>query len=52
MADKIVDFYKYCKQCMYYDYDADEEPCTKCLESPVNQDSHKPVLFKEKEEEQ
>ncbi len=47
MAEKFVDFYKYCKKCKHKDKKEIEEPCDDCLEMPVNDDSHKPVLFEE-----
>lgn len=49
MADKIVNFDEYCFKCEYYKRDDNEPPCDICLEEPANEDSHKPVCFKEKE---
>ena len=45
--DKIVEFAEYCYKCRYSDYSEDSEPCCDCLEEPVNEDSHKPVYFKD-----
>ena len=46
--DKIVDF-TMCKSCKYEERDEHEEPCIDCLYEPVNQDTHKPVKWEEKE---
>lgn len=46
---KEVYFHEYCKQCKHYDKDENQSPCFECLEDPVNQFSHKPVRFEEKE---
>lgn len=46
--DKIVEFDKYCKTCIYSKYKEDEEPCCFCLVEPTNTYSHKPVKHKEK----
>ena len=45
--DKIVKFEKWCPKCLYRDVDGYDFPCTECLDSPGNQDSHRPVLYKE-----
>lgn len=47
--EKIVDFHEYCKRCEYWHKSESEDPCWKCLDTPTNTDSHKPVNFKEKE---
>jgi hypothetical protein len=51
IRDKIVDFEKYCKQCKFYNVNDKEgkEPCNSCLDEPVNENSKKPVNFKEKD---
>lgn len=46
--EKIVEFEKWCDKCVYWPLKEDEEPCWECLTNPVNEDSHKPVKFKEK----
>lgn len=46
---KIVDFDIYCVNCKYKRVSQHEEPCNTCLANPVNEDSHKPVLYEEKE---
>ena len=46
---KIVDFHKYCKKCKHRDKHESEDPCWDCLDQPVNEDSHKPIYFEEKE---
>lgn len=46
---KIVDFNKYCRKCKHRDKHESEDPCWDCLDQPVNEDSHKPIYFEEKE---
>lgn len=46
--DKEVFFYKYCHKCKYEDCSETDEPCSTCLNQPVNEFSHKPIKFKEK----
>ncbi len=48
---KEVDFAQYCSTCKYAEQAENEEPCDKCLEEPVNVYSHKPVEWKDKEDE-
>lgn len=45
---KEVFFYKYCPKCKYDDCLESNEPCSTCLDNPVNEFSHKPINFKEK----
>lgn len=47
MAKKIVEFVEYCPKCEYINVEATEDPCNECLNHPVNEDSHKPINFKE-----
>lgn len=49
MATKEVRFDKYCKLCQYYEKSEAEDPCWDCLNQGWNEDSNKPILFKEKE---
>lgn len=49
--NKIVYFWDYCKKCEYKEKAENEEPCWDCLSNTVNQDSHRPVYFKAKENE-
>lgn len=42
-----VDFFTYCPQCKYKDKKGECEPCDECLTSPMNEDSAKPINFKE-----
>ena len=44
---KEVRFDIYCKKCKYKDKPENEDPCWDCLVETVNQNSHKPVYFKE-----
>ena len=48
MAKKEVLFDEYCKICIHYQLDECEFPCDECLGEPANEDSHKPLYFKEK----
>lgn len=48
---KIVDYYQYCPKCRYYkvkEGDEDWHICNECLSEPANEESHKPVNWKEK----
>ena len=45
--DHIVQFDEYCKKCAYYKRSESEDPCWECLDNPVNEDSRRPVNFKE-----
>ena len=46
---KEVDFNKYCKTCVYSESKESDDPCDECLATPMNEYSHKPVMYKEKE---
>lgn len=48
MTEKIVDFHEWCNKCVYDDKPENEEPCWECLTKPVNEDSHRPINYKEK----
>lgn len=45
--EHIVAFEKYCNTCKFKKQDSTEEPCCDCLESAVNWDSRKPIMWKE-----
>ena len=45
---KEVDYHKYCQKCLFKKKPQDEEPCNECLYNPGNEDSRKPVMFKER----
>lgn len=47
---KEVLFDVYCPRCEHFPKEELESPCYECLDEPVNEDSHKPVRFKEKED--
>ena len=49
IKNKIVRFDKYCPKFEYYDLDEWKDPCNECLYIPANQNSQKPINFKEKE---
>ena len=46
--DKFVEFDKYCTKCKFRDKKGSENPCCECLTYPTNENSRKPVNFKEK----
>ncbi len=46
-----VYFDQYCKSCKYCDAKDVLDPCDECLTNPVNLYSHKPVNWKEKDNE-
>lgn len=46
---KLVEFDIYCVKCKYKTVPQHEDPCNTCLANPVNEDSHKPVLYEETE---
>lgn len=46
---KIVDFKKYCETCKYKEMKEVKDPCNECLDNPVNENSEKPVKYKEAE---
>lgn len=46
--EKEVYFHEYCEKCKHWDLADHLEPCCDCLESPLNDASHKPVKFEEK----
>lgn len=45
---KEVCFNEYCKTCKYEAKSDHEGPCNECLDYPANENSHKPVGWKEK----
>lgn len=46
---KLVEFDIYYVKCKYKRVSQSEEPCNTCLANPVNEDSHKPILWEETE---
>lgn len=46
---KEVYFDPYCSKCKYLKKTEQEEPCDECLNNPVNEYTHRPVEFEEKE---
>lgn len=50
MGLKEIYFYQYCPTCLYKDKTEADDPCWDCLNEPVNEDSHKPVKYKKKED--
>lgn len=47
---KEVFFEKWCNQCQYQKERETSDPCNECLTNPVNESSHRPVLFKKKKQ--
>ena len=45
---KEVDFFKYGPRCVHRRLEETEDPCNDCLSIPMNEDSDKPVMFREK----
>lgn len=43
----IVEFDKWCPSCKHESKDESEYPCWECLEEPVNENSRKPVFYRE-----
>lgn len=48
----VVDFNKWCPKCKHRNESEFDETsvCYECVESPINYDSHKPVLWEEDNE--
>ena len=46
--EKEVYFGDYCKTCKYEKNPESEDPCYDCLNESVNEDSHKPVYWEDK----
>ena len=46
---KEVDFATFCRTCKFGPKEEHEEPCDECLTQPWNENSHKPVKYKEAE---
>lgn len=43
----ICDFEHWCPRCAHKDVDEAKDPCHDCLNEPVNDDSRKPVMWKD-----
>lgn len=43
-----VDFEQYCPKCKHEKMEETKEPCNGCLGEPVNHQSSKPTMYKEK----
>lgn len=46
---KEVYYHQYCKKCRHKDVKETDEPCDECLNKPLNWNSHRPVMYEEKE---
>lgn len=42
-----VDFHEWCPKCEHFKLAEREDPCHDCLNEPINEDSRKPVMFKD-----
>lgn len=45
---KEVYFNEFCSKCVNRDTPDTEEPCNECLTFPAREDSHKPVMYEER----
>lgn len=45
-----VNFEKYCQTCQHKELEEKFDPCNRCLEHGCNLNSHKPVMWEEKNE--
>ena len=50
MSTKEVRFDIYCQKCKNADTKETEDPCNDCLAQGWNEESKKPIYFKEKDE--
>ena len=50
MNTKEVYFEIYCPKCQHWEKSEADDPCFDCLNQNWNDDSHKPIYFKEEEE--
>ena len=50
IIEKIVDFEKYCKYCEHKNDPEYTEPCRFCLDTPVNNNSERPIYFEPTDE--
>ena len=50
LNEKIVEFEKFCKDCVNYDKSATEDPCNECLTVPARLGTHQPEKFIKKEQ--
>ena len=50
IIEKIVDFEKYCKYCKHKDDLDYTDPCNFCLDTPVNDNSERPICFEPTDE--
>ena len=47
MNKHIVEYERYCDKCLYFNKPESEDPCDECLNKPFNEDTRRPVNFKE-----
>ena len=50
MEDEYQEVYfdQYCKTCKHKDLEDFKDPCNRCLDNPMNANSHKPIMWEEK----
>ena len=46
---KEVYFDNFCYLCKYKDNAEEQDPCDRCLNEPVNENSHTPLYYERKE---
>ena len=42
-----VNFQEWCPKCEHFKLAEHEDPCHDCLNQPINDDSRKPIMFKD-----
>lgn len=47
---KEIFFVEWCPKCKHASLDEGQDPCFDCLRVPARDNSHKPVMFEEKEQ--
>nr|DAL27831.1 MAG TPA_asm: hypothetical protein [Caudoviricetes sp.] len=47
LTEKEVYYDPYCRMCKHFEFPEDSDECNECLNTPVNENSHKPIHFKE-----
>lgn len=42
---KIIEYDAWCPKCKYYEIPEAEDPCNECLNTPAQDESHKPIKY-------
>ena len=45
---RIVCYDIWCQKCLCKDIKENDEPCEECLDNPTNENTERPIKFKEK----